>query len=121
MLVKTKNKLNYNFKMISLINSSFIAFFFAYILNYKKLDKTDVLLFILIIYLILPGRFKTLSIHDIYFYKFYLLLFLIPLFFDVLKQNLSNKKFSIEFLFFLIPFFYIFVYYFKTNNHITNQ
>ena len=59
--------------MINLINFTFVTILTVFLLNFKKFSKENLILFILSIYLLLPGRFKTLSINDIYFYKLFIL------------------------------------------------
>ena len=77
--------------MINLINFTFVTILTVFLLNFKKFSKENLILFILSISL-LPGRFKTLSINDIYFYKLFILFFLLPILAQQIKEHFFCKK-----------------------------
>jgi hypothetical protein len=83
--------------IIFLLHAIYLVGFLIFIHNFKKINNENLILFYIFLYLILPGRFKFISIGNISFSNFYLILYLSPLLlFSLSKQInfflLSKKK-----------------------------
>ena len=98
--------------MIHLIHIIYTSIFLVYFLNFNRFNKSQIALIILLVYLFLPGRFKILSVNDIYIYKVYILFFLSPIIISELKKIIIYKVYDKEFILILIPLIYLLKFYF---------
>ena len=107
--------------MIHLIHTIYITIFLVYFFNFNKFTRSQITLIILLAYLLLPGRFKILSVNDIYFYKVYVLFFLSPIIISELKKIIIYKVYDKQFILILIPLIYLFKYYFFPESQLMNN
>lgn len=107
--------------MIHLIHLTYITIFLVYFFNFNKFSRSQIALIILLAYLFLPGRFKILSINDIYFHKVYVLFFLSPIIISELKKIIIYKVYDKEFILILIPAIYLLRYFFYSEGQLVNN
>lgn len=113
-----------------LIHFIYLSLYLIYLKFWINLKKEKIIFLLLLVYFLLPGRFNTLQIYDIYFYKLYIFLFLLPLFLKELILFFENFKkndyLNYSLILIFIPITYIFLYKNKEiqsleyNQHFTN-